>query len=233
MQIKDYWAVVSKRWWIFVLVAVVAATTAYVYSKMQQPLFRSTAKLYVTPARPDYGVTLFVQNLIRQYGQQLQGDRFLNGISEQLKLDLTPDTLRERIHTSGTTDNLAIMIEVDDPSPGKAQDIAKALAFAFIENHQVKMENVDKRDKVDVEMYDDPTPSYLYSPKTKVNVMAGGVLGLLIGGLIAFFLEYLDDTIKSSEDVERFVELPVIGSIPTITHKEMALEQVRRSNARE
>jgi len=37
-----------------------------------------------------------------------------------------------------------------------------------------------------------------------------------LGGLIAFFLEYLDDTIKSSQDVEHYVAVPVVGSIPTI-----------------
>lgn len=217
MQIKDYWKVVSKRWWIFVLVALVASATAYTYSKLQEPIFRSSAKLYVTPRRPDYGVTLFVQNLIRQYSQQLQSDRFLNAVSEQLKLDLPATALRKKIHTSGTVDNLAVEVQVDDPDPGRAQAIAKALAAEFLRDHQSRMAEVEKADKVDVYMYDDPKPGELNWPMTRTNVLAAGILGLLLGGIIAFSLEYFDDTIKTSEDVERYVSLPVVGSIPGAT----------------
>jgi len=55
MQLRDYWIVVSKRWWIFLLLTVVAASTAYLYSKSQQPIFRSSTSLYVMPARQIMG----------------------------------------------------------------------------------------------------------------------------------------------------------------------------------
>ncbi|MFH1487072.1 MAG: Wzz/FepE/Etk N-terminal domain-containing protein [Chloroflexota bacterium] len=215
MQIKDYWKVISKRWWIFILVAFVASSTAYTYSKLQEPVFRSSAKLYVTPRRYDYGLTMVIQNLIRQYSQQILSDRFLNTVSEQLRLDLPAAALRKKIHTSGTVDNLAVEIQADDSDPGRARAIAKALAEEFLRNHQVRMAEVEKADKVDVYMYDDPKPGELNSPKTRVNVLAAGILGLVLGGIIAFSIEYLDDTIKTSEDVERYVALPVVGSIPS------------------
>ncbi|MBI2909862.1 MAG: hypothetical protein HYX92_19665 [Chloroflexi bacterium] len=215
MQVKDYWKVVSKRWWIFILVALVASGAAYAYSKLQEPVFRSSAKLYVTPRRPDYGVTLFVQNLIRQYGQQLQSDKFLSTVSEQLKLDLSATEMRKKIHTSGTADNLAIEVQVDDADPGRAQAIARALSAEFLKDQQARMAGVEKPDKVDVYMYDDPTPGVLNWPQTKTNVLAAGLLGLLLGGMVAFILEYADDTIRTAEDVERYVALPVVGSIPT------------------
>ncbi len=220
MQIKDYWSVISKRWWIILLIVIAASGSAYIYSKEQQVIFRSTAKLYVMPARPDYGVTLVIQNVIRQYGQMIQSDRFLGKVIEDLRLDLAPAKLRSMVSVSGTSDNLAIQIDVDDPNPANAQRIAKALALAFLDNQQARMNNIDPTSRIDVEMYDDPTPGELFRPQTKLNVIAGAVLGLLLGGLFVFFLEYLDDTIKSSDDVERFVTLPVIGSIPTITQAE-------------
>jgi capsular polysaccharide biosynthesis protein len=51
-------------------------------------------------------------------------------------------------------------------------------------------------------------------PNTRVNVLAGAILGLIVGLLLAFVLEYLDDTLKSSADVERFVGLTTLGAIP-------------------
>lgn len=219
MQITDYLKVLTKHWWVFVLVALIASGSAYVYSKLQEPMFRSSARLYVTPRRPDYGGSMFVQNIIRQYSQQLQSDKFLNTVSEQLKLDLPAATLRKRLHTSGTADNMAIEFQMDDPDPARAQAIAKALAMQFLAEQQVRMAEVDKADKIDVYMYDDPKPGTLTWPTTKTNVMAAGILGLLLGGIIAFSIEYLDDTIKTSDDVERYVALPVVGSIPKAVNK--------------
>lgn len=216
MPIRDYVNVIWKRWWILALAALLAAGSAYAYSKMQQPLYRASAKLYVTPFRPDYGVTLVIQNLIRQYSTLLASDRFLISVGEDLRLDVPPGEMRRRIHAAGAADNLVIQVDVDDPDPARAQAIAKALADKFVADHQLRMEKVDPRDKIEVQMYDDPQPGALYQPKTRVNVAAGGILGLLIGLVVAFVMEYLDDTIKDAEDVQRYVELPVVGSIPTM-----------------
>jgi len=228
MQLRDYWRVLSKRWWIIVLIALVTSATAYGYSKLQQPLYRSSATLYVTPRRYDYGLTMVIQNLMRQYSQQLESDMFLNKVSEDLKLDLPAATLKSRIHTSGTVDNLAIRIDVDDSDPAKAQAIAGALGKEFLANHEIRMEQVEKADKVDVYMYDNPTPATLYRPRTKVNTIAGGLLGLLVAGVIVFFLEYLDDTIKTPADVERYVAAPVVGNIPSLVTKAYTEHRLKR-----
>jgi tyrosine-protein kinase Etk/Wzc len=46
------------------------------------------------------------------------------------------------------------------------------------------------------------------------KLVIGVLVGLFLGVLIAFFLEYLDQTIKSAADVERVLETPVLGLIP-------------------
>ncbi|MBI2849171.1 MAG: hypothetical protein HYX88_03475 [Chloroflexi bacterium] len=216
MQIRDYWIIIAKRWWILLLFIAVAGGAAYGFSKTQQPVYRSSTKLYVTPARPDYGVTLVIQNLLRQYSQQLGSDRFLGRVANDLRLDLPPGDLRRKVTVGGAAENLVIQVDVDDPNPVTAQRIARALAVAFIENHQVRMATIDPRDRIDVEMYDDPQPGALDKPKTRVNVMAGVVFGLLLGAITVFLIEYMDDTIKDSNDVERYIAMPVVGSIPRL-----------------
>jgi capsular polysaccharide biosynthesis protein len=56
------------------------------------------------------------------------------------------------------------------------------------------------------------------TPNTRINVLAGAILGAVVGLLLAFVLDYLDDTLKSSEDVDRFVGLTTLGEIPTVDH---------------
>ncbi|MDP8222706.1 MAG: polysaccharide biosynthesis tyrosine autokinase [Candidatus Lernaella stagnicola] len=52
-------------------------------------------------------------------------------------------------------------------------------------------------------------------PRRKVNVLLGALLGLMGGVGLAFVLEFLDTTIKSGEDLERTVEVPFLGIIPS------------------
>ncbi|MCJ7434413.1 MAG: polysaccharide biosynthesis tyrosine autokinase, partial [Anaerolineales bacterium] len=59
-------------------------------------------------------------------------------------------------------------------------------------------------------------PARPVRPRPVVNTGLGAVVGLLLAGGIAFLIEYLDDTIRTPEDIERILKLPVIGYIGDI-----------------
>ena len=56
-------------------------------------------------------------------------------------------------------------------------------------------------------------------PNKKLNLAIGGILGLMLGVMLTFFLEYMDNTIKTTDDIERYLGLPVLGLIPKVTQK--------------
>jgi capsular exopolysaccharide synthesis family protein len=67
-------------------------------------------------------------------------------------------------------------------------------------------------------------------PKKQAQLyMMGVLLGLLLGFGLAFLIEFNDTTIKSNEDIERYIELPVLGTIPHIIHKKNDIAIRRRS----
>lgn len=53
-----------------------------------------------------------------------------------------------------------------------------------------------------------------FYPKTNINLIVAGGLGLILGISLAFFIEYLDTSVKTMDDVEKFLELPVLAVIP-------------------
>ena len=57
-------------------------------------------------------------------------------------------------------------------------------------------------------------PTKPVKPNKKMNISVAGVLGLLLGALLIYLLEYLDHTFKKPEDVENQLEINVIGTIP-------------------
>jgi uncharacterized protein involved in exopolysaccharide biosynthesis len=60
-------------------------------------------------------------------------------------------------------------------------------------------------------------PEAPIKPNKKLNLVIGGILGLMLGVTMVFFLEYMDNTIKNTEDVERILNLPILGVIPKDT----------------
>ena len=71
-------------------------------------------------------------------------------------------------------------------------------------------------------------PKFPISPKKKQALVIGIVFGLSLGIMVAFFLEYLDDSIKRKEDVDRFLQLLVMGTIPKIEPFDVPLEALSR-----
>ena len=76
-------------------------------------------------------------------------------------------------------------------------------------------------------VHDDPVSSQSpVSPNVPLNLMLGAVIGLIFGLGIAFFLEYLDTSVKTLEDVERYLQVPVLAVIPKdigILHKQSGM----------
>lgn len=217
MQIRDYWLIFSKRWWLIVLVAAAACASSYGYSKAQTPIYRAEVQLTVAPSRLDYGLTLVIDNLLTQYQQQLLTRSLAAQVDDNLKLDLPTETLLGKVKVSAVSNGYLLDITVDDVDPNRAKDIAFVWASKFIEQHQTEMAPLDPQNRVNINMLDKPIPGTLFFPKTKQYVLAAGVLGVVVGAVLAFALEYLDDTLKTAGDVERLTRLTVVGSIPIAT----------------
>ncbi|MGC2064334.1 MAG: polysaccharide biosynthesis tyrosine autokinase [Thermodesulfovibrionales bacterium] len=69
-------------------------------------------------------------------------------------------------------------------------------------------------------------PQHPHKPRKLFNILVGLVLGLLGGVGMAFFVEYLDNTIKSPEDVETRLKVPVLGIVSLIKAGENTIENI-------
>ncbi len=195
----DYLPIVRRRWWIVVAVTVTALVASFVFSRLQTPVYRASASLTVSPSRMDYGQTLVIENLIRQYARELQTERLAEQVNDILKLDLPIPRLREKMKASPVMDDLTLQLQVDDTDPNRARDIVFEWSREFVKFHQNRMASVDPRDRIEVNLLDRPPPAELNWPKRTQIMLAAGVLGLLAGVLLVLALEYVDPTVATAD----------------------------------
>jgi succinoglycan biosynthesis transport protein ExoP len=239
MELLQYFRVLLKKWWVIALACAVTVTSAVIFSEIQPPIYRSSAVLQVIPARYDYGLTLAAEQLLRQFANQIHTTSMAQQVVDELQLDITVDKLLADVTVAPIPEDFLIQIDANRPDPQEAKDVAGAFARDFVAFHAAEILDIDRADRVTIRMLEDAKYGWVHWPKTKTLALAGGVLGLLIGLLLAFGLEYLEsDVLRSTEDVERHVGVAVLGCIPTIrggdgaTHNEKKQRRLARPRAR-
>jgi capsular exopolysaccharide synthesis family protein len=72
-------------------------------------------------------------------------------------------------------------------------------------------------------------PLFPIKPRKRINLMIGAMFGLFLGVAAVFFLDYLDNTIRTSEDVERWLGLTVLGVVPKMQDKGLTQRAIREA----
>jgi capsular polysaccharide biosynthesis protein len=214
---RDYLAVLRRRWWIVPLVALVAVAAAWLVARSQTPLFRSTSRLLVTPGRPDLGQQLTVEKQLRPMAQRVKTTDIARQVDETERLDLGADQVLSRIRAEAVIDQGFVQIDVDDSDPRRAERIAGAVAQVFAQQHAAADVGRPQAERLNVDVLDRPSPAAQIWPRTAALVLAAGLIGLLGGILLAFGIEYMDDTIKTADDVQRLLGLSALGRIPRVS----------------
>ena len=219
MRLKDLISVLVKHGWLILLFAVATASGAVVVSKLQEPTWRVSVRIAVTPARADLGLSETINRLLRNYGEHLTTRRMAQATIDRLRLrdkdpTMTVEKLRKSLRVSAQLGNYTIQLDVEDRDPNRAWDIANVLSALFVEEHQKKMADIDPRDRLQAAVLDRPSWPRLIRPKTKINAVGGALLGFVVGALVVVARELMNDTLKTGEQAEQATGLPVLGVIP-------------------
>jgi capsular polysaccharide biosynthesis protein len=220
MELTDYIRILRQRGWIIILVALIAAGSAYGVSKLQTPVYSASTRLSVEPARPDWGLSSTLKDLLRGYTEQIKTHTVAQEVIDRAQLDMQTIDLLGKLFVSPDASTFTIKIEARDTDPEVAYAIVDMVATVFIEQRDTWNQKQDRQDQVDVSMLDSvySLGYQQYRPDTKINTLAGGLFGLMVGCVVVFFLEWLTQGImRTSIDVERTLDVLVLGQIPPHT----------------
>ncbi len=214
MELSDYFRIIRQRGWVVLALMALTAGAAFGFSKMQTPVYESTLRMLVQPSRTDFGQAQAAKTLLSSYEQWLYSSYRAQSVINNLQLDMTPGELLGDVHVSSDGNSFIIQLSVENTDPDLANDIARAWGNELKKWVNENNDGLDKNDWITVEFVDDPQAG-LDRPNTKINTAAGAVFGLLLGVGLIFLLEWLaSGVIRRGEDVERYLDIPVIGRIP-------------------
>jgi capsular polysaccharide biosynthesis protein len=219
ITIRDIFRILLRRWWIVLIFIIVCGTASYIWTNYYiTPMYSANTTLYVGKNTDQYGIEttdLYLgSNLILDYSEIAKSKLVAYEVIDELGLRMSAGALAGRISVNQRDMTRVIQISVTDSNPQRAMDIANTVAEVFKKKvvEIMQVENVQVIDRAEL-------PMFPVSPNKQVNYMAGVILGLALGVGLIFLIEFLDDTVKTPEDVQKYTGLPVIGTIPVFHRK--------------
>ncbi|HOJ11047.1 MAG TPA: Wzz/FepE/Etk N-terminal domain-containing protein [Clostridiales bacterium] len=219
LDFKLFLEVIRKRILMIMLLPIISAGLSILISfYFIEPKYESSATFYLINKKSgyafpgEYGEMLLNRQLIRDYTKILKSKSNMESIINKYKLEkYTPAELAKRISISFTDDTNVIEIKAYSEFPELAKVIADAAYNIFVQNLAEFTEVFDVKLVDDAELPEKPSNSNVL-----VNTAIAFLAGVLISVSMAVFLEYIDHTIKTREDVETYLGLTVLGRIPVI-----------------
>lgn len=206
---------------VILLTAVLGLVIAFALTKILiTPQYQSSTEIYVNnstsgQASSDQINVSDLQSstyLTKDYVILVKSRPVLNQVISELKLDMSVDALEAKLSVAAYTDTRIIKIAVTDTDPLEAKKLVDAVTTAAIAH----IENIIGVNSVKLSNGEGNIPTSPVSPNVKLNSILGFIIGFILaaGVVIARFL--LDDTIKTQEDIEKYLSLSVLGIIPEI-----------------
>jgi capsular polysaccharide biosynthesis protein len=215
MSLIDYGRILVRRGWIALLLAVIAAGSAYFFGSQQTPIYRATQRVLVQPIRADLGLTEAANRLLANYAAYLDSELRAAEVIEDLQLDMTPGQLKNQVDIVPIQISLQIQIDVTNPDPAVAGAVARQWGLKLVELRDIENQKALRQDRIEASLQDNPAIS-LDNPRPAIYAGAGAVLGILIGSMIIFVLEFLESgIIRRREDVEA-LGLSTLATLPNL-----------------
>lgn len=222
IDLRDIFGLLRSKMWILVLAVVLTAAAAGIFSKLFiTPIYTSTTKLYIVNKSQSLS-SLSLSDL--QLGTQLTKDYMVlvksrpvtEQVIENLGLNMDHEGLLQIMSINNPADTRLLEIAVNYPDAFMAKEIVDEIAAVSSKRIATIMDMSEPRVAEEGHKAEAPT-----SPNIIKNALIAGLLGLFVSAAVICLLYILDDTIKSSEDVEKYLGIHTIGLIPIEENEEL------------
>ena len=216
IDLVEIWQVIRKQFGLLVVIVILCAILAGVISKFFiAPKYTSSSTIFLTPSISETGVVDYTsqnsnEKLVNNVMALLVQDNILSEVAKQTGME-SIEELRNQIEVSNDTNTTLVKVEATTLDPKLSKNIVNSMVSVFIDTMQ---ENLNLKN---IEIVDKAKLSYEPSgPDIKKNILIGAAAGFVIDALIVVLKVLTNTRLKSKEEAEKYLNLPVFCELPVI-----------------
>ena len=215
IDLIEYFAIIKKRFWIVILTTVIAVGISVIIFHLNKEQLYEAETTMIVNVQSNENQSMLTSDQIYAgeklgvvYGEIIKSRAVLNPVIERLNLDISTEQLAKMISISQVEDTHIMTLSVTDTDPDRAKDIANTIPGVFTEEvkRTIKANGVEV---IDPSLDGEPIPSNILK-----KVLIAGVLGVMIGIFVIYLIDFLDNKVKTPQDMEKYLNIPVLGVIP-------------------
>lgn len=208
--------VLFGRIWLIISAGLFLALMGFIISKfVLTPTYKSTTKIYILNKSESQTVTYSdVQlgtQLTKDYAELIGSRYVLEEVIQKLSLDMEYGELLDVVSVDTPADTRIVSITVEDTDPAQAMNIANSIRETA-SNHIQNVMDIEAVNVVETANM----PTRKASPSVTTWTAAGAMAGVLLLCAVILIQYLMDDTVKSSEDVEKYLGLSTLALIPVV-----------------
>ncbi|MGL5353944.1 MAG: YveK family protein [Clostridium sp.] len=217
IRIDDLIEALKKRWIMIVIITLLATLISGLVSFfLIKPQYEASTKVFIgkgTGANEVYDnndIQMY-QKLMKTYSEMIKTKDLIERALEDSNIDLSVGDITGGITVVPVADTQILQIKFKSGDRYEAKKVIEAITDEFIITSKELVPNGNTRIIESVQLPENPV-----SPNKKMNIAIAFLLGLMVSIGLTFLLEFLDNTFKTKDEMERVLDIPVIGVIPVI-----------------
>lgn len=218
ISISEIFEALKKRWILIVSITLVATLISGVLSFFViKPTYETSTKVFIGKEESNqegYNTNdiQMYQKLLQTYAETIKTNEVVQAaINSTNNADLTVPAVKGALTVTPVSDTQILQIKYQNKSPEVAKEILEGITNEFVILAKELVPNGNVRVIEAVQLPENPV-----APNKKMNVAIAFLLGLMVSVGLVFLIEYLDNTFKSKEELERELDIPVVGIIPEV-----------------
>ena len=221
LELKDFFKyVLSKQIVVLICVIITLIIGGFYTFNLKEPMYKSNTTIVLT-AEKDSNNGAITQNdltinksLVSTYSQIIKSKKVLKQVIENLNLKLSLGELSSMVSVESISNTEIISITVSNKDSKKAYKIANEIARIFTKEI-VSLYNIQNVNIVDIAEESKLPYNMNYVKDVIIYIM----IGFLVGYTIIIMSFYFDNSIKSTEEIETKLKLPILGTVPSSSKK--------------
>ena len=217
ISLSEIFEAIKKRWIMIVAITLSATLISGILSFFViKPKYEANTKVFIGKEEGEnkaynQGDVIMYQQLMKTYSETIKTKDLISKALKEVGLKLKVEDVLRNLTVVTVADTQILEVKYKSNSPQEAKVVIEGISDEFIKTSKELVPNGNIQIIEAVEVPEKPV-----SPNKKMNIAIAFLLGLMVSLGLVFLLEYLDNTYKNKEQLEKELDIPVLGVIPDV-----------------